>query len=160
MTPLAQRRLISLVIPLAKVPGALKKRKRVGRGISAGQGKTCGRGTKGQLSRPGDACPPRFEGGRMPVIRQLPKLDGFTRKKKVVYHPVNIKALSQLPEEITEVSIDVLKRFGLCSKKDIPIKILGEGKINRPLKVVAHAFSESARNKIESAGGTCVVMRP
>jgi len=144
-------------IPLVKVPGS-RRRKRVGRGISAGQGKTAGRGTKGQKSRSGDKQRPRFEGGRMPIIRQLPKMDGFVHHRKIVYHPINLEDLEKLPIEVKEVNLEVLKNYRLLSKKNLPVKILGNGEISRPLKVFAHAFSKTAREKIEKAGGACEVI--
>ncbi len=145
-------------IPLVKLPGAGKKRKRVGRGISAGQGKTCGRGMKGQGARSAKKSHPRFEGGRLPVARQLPKFGGFKRNRKVSFHPINLKDLSNLPESVHVVDLSVLKEFSIFPKKSLPIKVLGDGEINRPLKIFAHAFSKSAKEKIESAGGSCEVI--
>ncbi len=146
-------------IPLVKRPGTDKKRKRKGRGISAGQGKTAGRGMKGQGARSGENIPPRFEGGRMPVIRQMPKRGGFIHHRKIYYHAVNIKDLLRLPEDVKEITPDVLRTHGICPRKKIPVKILGDGELSRSLTVKAHAFSKTAREKIESAGGRCEVIK-
>ncbi len=147
-----------MVIPLVKVDKRIGKRKRVGRGISAGQGKTCSRGTKGQGARTGDSIPPRFEGGRTTIIRQLPKFDGFIHKRKVVYHAVNLKDLERIPVNIDRIDPNVLSQYGLLPKGKL-VKILGEGEAKRVMNISAHAFSQSAREKIEAKGGRCEVIR-
>jgi len=145
-----------MAIELIETPGS-RRRKRRGRGISAGQGKTCGRGMKGQGARGGGRIHPRFEGGRIPVIRQLPKYDGFTHHRKRVYHPVNLRDLGEV-EEGTTVDLAWLGARGLLPSRPLPVKILGNGDVQVKAHFVAHAFSAKARSKIEAAGGTWEVM--
>jgi large subunit ribosomal protein L15 len=133
--------------------GARKQRKRKGRGISAGQGKTAGRGTKGQLSRSGGGKGPFFEGGQLPLVRRLPYKRGFTNIFKVQYVPVNLYRLETFDEN-AEVSPDTLAAAGIIRSASLPVAILGQGEIDRPLMVKAHRFSASARTKIEEAGGS------
>ncbi|MDQ7038802.1 MAG: 50S ribosomal protein L15 [Aquificota bacterium] len=138
-------------------PGATKERKRVGRGIGSGHGKTCGRGHKGQKSRSGDRkMPPWFEGGQTPLHMRVPKR-GFVNPNRVEYTPVNVGVLNKLFEEGEEVTPEKLAEKGLCSERDL-VKILGDGEITKKLTVKAHAFSRSAKEKIEKAGGTCEVI--
>ena len=137
--------------------GAKKRRKRVGRGISAGQGKTAGRGTKGQGARSGGGKGPFFEGGQLPLVRRLPYKRGFTNLFKVQYVPINLYRLEQFDAN-SEVSPDTLAEAGLLKSPEMPVAILGQGDIDRPLVVKAHRFSASARAKIEAAGGTCEVV--
>lgn len=133
--------------------GSTKKRKRVGRGISAGHGKTAGRGTKGQGARSGGGKGPYFEGGQLPLVRRLPFKRGFTNIKKIVYKPVNVGYLAGF-EANTEVDPELLAAVGLLKKADDPVVILGDGDLNVALKVKANRFSSSAKKKIEEAGGT------
>jgi large subunit ribosomal protein L15 len=133
--------------------GARKKRKRVGRGISAGQGKTAGRGMKGQLARSGGGKGPYFEGGNLPLVRRLPFKRGFTNIFKVDYVPVNLYRLEQF-EADSEVSPHSLAAAGVIKSPKLPVAILGQGDVDRPLVVKAHRFSASARAKIEEAGGS------
>jgi large subunit ribosomal protein L15 len=133
--------------------GAKKSRKRVGRGISAGGGKTAGRGTKGQASRAGGTKGPYFEGGQLPLVRRLPFVRGFTNIWKVDYAPVNLCRLDAF-EANQEVSPETLAAAGIIKSAALPVAILGHGEIDRPLQVKAHRFSTSARQKIEQAGGT------
>ena len=133
--------------------GANKSRKRKGRGIAAGQGKTAGRGTKGQASRAGGTKGPYFEGGQLPLVRRLPYVRGFTNIFKVEYIPVNLYRL-EVFEAQAEVSPATLAEAGIIKSPKLPVAILGEGEIDRPLVVRAHRFSSSARAKIEQAGGT------
>jgi large subunit ribosomal protein L15 len=137
--------------------GKRKKRKRVGRGISAGQGKTAGRGTKGQGARSGGGKGPYFEGGQLPMVRRLPFKRGFTNIRKITYRPVNIGVLAELPPN-TEVDPEVLAAVGLLKHASDPVVILGEGELSVALSVKAHRFSGSAREKIEAAGGTATVI--
>jgi large subunit ribosomal protein L15 len=132
--------------------GSRKKRKRVGRGIAAGQGKTAGRGTKGQNARSGGRVSPYFEGGQLPLVRRLPWRRGFTNINRVEYTPVNIKQLAVF-EPHAVVTPEVLAQRRIVRSLSKPIKILGDGELDKPLHVVAHAFSESAREKILAAGG-------
>lgn len=138
-------------------PGSRKKRKRVGRGIAAGQGKTAGRGTKGQGARSGGGKGPYFEGGQLPLARRLPFKRGFTNIRKIYYTPVNLFALSEL-DAGTDVTLEVLAAVGLIKKATSPVVILGEGELTSPLKIQAHRFSKSAREKIEKAGGTAEIV--
>jgi len=133
--------------------GARKSRKRVGRGIAAGQGKTAGRGTKGQGSRSGGSKGPYFEGGQLPLVRRLPVKRGFTNIFKVQYVPVNLYRLEEF-EADAEISPATLAAAGIVKSAELPIAILGHGELERPLIVKAHRFSSSARAKIEEAGGS------
>ena len=133
--------------------GRTKKRKRVGRGISAGQGKTAGRGTKGQGARSGGGKGQYFEGGQLPLVRRLPFKRGFTNINKITYKPVNVGYLAEFKAG-TDVGPELLNAAGLVKKASDPIVILGDGDITVALNVKAHRFSDSAREKIEAAGGT------
>jgi large subunit ribosomal protein L15 len=137
--------------------GARKKRKRVGRGISAGQGKTAGRGTKGQGARSGGGKGIYFEGGQLPLARRLPYKRGFTNINKVTYRPVNVGELADF-EPQTEITPEVLSLVGFLKKPTDPVVILGEGELNVALRVKAHRFSKSAIEKIEAAGGEIEVI--
>jgi large subunit ribosomal protein L15 len=135
---------------LQPAPGSKKKKIRVGRGEGGRRGKTAGRGTKGQKAR--NNVPPWFEGGRTPIHRQIPQLKGFKNPNKVVFNPVNVGDLAQF-DAGTEITPDLLRQAGLSKKKG-PIKVLGNGEIDKALTVQVHAASGSARSKIEAAGGT------
>ena len=138
--------------------GAKKKRKRVGRGISAGQGKTAGRGTKGQNARSGGGKGPYFEGGQLPLARRLPYKRGFTNIKKVYYKPVNLERLVEFDFEGVEVNPETMAIVGLIKKPTDPVVVLGDGDIDVALTVKAHRFSKTAQEKIEAAGGTVEVL--
>jgi large subunit ribosomal protein L15 len=133
--------------------GAKKSRKRVGRGIAAGQGKTAGRGTKGQAARSGGTKGPYFEGGQLPLVRRLPYVRGFNNIFRVDYVPVNVYRLQDFAAD-AEVTPDSLAEAGIIKSPSLPVAILGQGDIDRPLVVKAHRFSASARAKIEAAGGS------
>jgi large subunit ribosomal protein L15 len=133
--------------------GARKSRKRVGRGIAAGQGKTAGRGTKGQASRSGGTKGPYFEGGQLPLVRRLPFKRGFNNIFKVQYVPVNLYRLQEFDAN-AEISPATLAEAGIIKSADLPVAILGDGEVDRPLVVKAHRFSSNARAKIEEAGGS------
>jgi large subunit ribosomal protein L15 len=135
--------------------GARKSRKRVGRGEGSGYGKTAGRGTKGTRAR--GSMKPGFEGGQMPLVRRVPKLKGFRPPHRKVFGAVNLAALVSV--ESSTIGPEELRATGLVRKKDGLIKVLGRGEIDRPVTVRAHAFSASARAKIEAAGGTAEVIR-
>lgn len=137
---------------LRPAEGSKKRRRRVGRGISAGQGKTAGRGTKGQNARTGSHINPYFEGGQLPLVRRLPHTRGFTRIFRIEYEVVNVDTLQERFEAGTEVTPDVLLERGLIAKPD-HVKVLGTGELSKALTVKAHAFSSSAREKIAAAGG-------
>ena len=136
--------------------GSIRKIKRVGRGPGSGHGKTSCRGHKGQKSRSGKKLHPSFEGGQMRLIRRLPKR-GFTNIFRKSYQVVNLTDLQDWDKETT-VDPEALKSRRLVRHSDQPVKILGEGTIENPLTVKANAFSASAREKIESAGGTVEVI--
>ena len=146
---------MSILSRLRPHPGSRKRPKRVGRGIGSGHGKTATRGTKGQRSRSGGGVSPGFEGGQMPLYRQLPKR-GFKNPFRKVYGVVNVGALEGLEFEGV-FDIALAKEKGLVKKRYHLLKILGEGEITRPVKVKAHAVSESARRKIEAAGGEVIL---
>jgi large subunit ribosomal protein L15 len=137
--------------------GKNKKRKRVGRGIAAGQGKTAGRGYKGQGARSGGGKGPYFEGGQLPLVRRVPFKRGFTNINKIYYRPGNVGTLA-LFDAGTSVDSELLMINGIIKKTDDPIVILGSGKLNVALTVRAHRFSETARQKIEQAGGTVEII--
>ncbi|MBN1877325.1 MAG: 50S ribosomal protein L15 [Anaerolineae bacterium] len=136
--------------------GSKKNKKRVGRGISAGQGKTAGRGTKGQNARSGGGVRPYFEGGQLPLVRKLPFVRGykFFNPYHVEFTPVNLGQLGVFFEAGSEVSPEALSKVGLIKHADDLIVVLGEGEIDRPLVVYAHRISKAARTKVEAAGGT------
>jgi large subunit ribosomal protein L15 len=140
---------------LRNTPGARHRRKRVGCGESSGHGKTSGRGNKGQMARKGHKRKIGFEGGQMPLIRRLPKR-GFTGSG-AKFHLVNVGALAVF-DAGCEVTPDVLRQSGLVKGRLVKVKVLGDGDLDRKLLVKAHAFSATARAKIEAAGGTCEVM--
>ena len=140
---------------LKPAAGAVKKKKRVGRGIAAGQGKTAGRGTKGQNSR-GTGVRPYFEGGQLPLVRKLPfaRGVGFRDPWRVKFTPVNVDTLKNSFRKGSQVTPEKLAEAGLIKRADDLVVILGRGEIDKPLKIQAHRFSASARAKIEDAGGT------
>src|SRR3990167_687144 len=135
---------------LSPKQGSNKKKKRVGRGIGSGHGKTSCRGHKGQKSRTGGGTRVGFEGGQMPLYRRLPKR-GFTNIFRKDYAVVNLKDLDKLSESV--VTPEVILEKGLIKDTKSGIKILGEGEIKKPITVKAHAFSASAKDKIIKAGG-------
>lgn len=130
-----------------------KKRKRVGRGHSAGQGKTCGRGHKGQQSRSGGGTRPGFEGGQMPLFRRLPKRGFNNAKFRKIYAIVNIGQLEGAFDEGATVDAAAIREARLINAKAGPIKILGSGELTKRLNVTADRFSQSAKDKIEAVGG-------
>lgn len=138
---------------LAPPPGAKKKRKRVGRGDGSGHGTYSGRGIKGQKSRAGNKVRPGFEGGQLPLIKRLPKKRGFTNIFRTEYSVINISRLNQF-EAGSEVTPESLVAAGVVKSLRHPIKILGDGNLDRPLLVKANKFSATAKAKIEAAGGT------
>ncbi|MFQ5777033.1 MAG: 50S ribosomal protein L15 [Terriglobia bacterium] len=140
---------------LSPPPGSRRKPLRVGRGIGARKSKTSGRGNKGQLSRRGYKRRRGFEGGQMPLHRRLPK-HGFTNIFRIEYAIVNVEQLNGFAAE-ERVTPETLRTRGLVRRRR-PVKILGEGELKRKLAVTAHAFSRSARQKIEQAGGTVEVV--
>ena len=146
---------------LGPAPGSRKDRKRVGRGTGSGQGKTSGRGHKGGNARSGAKAHLAYEGGQMPLQRRLPRLKGMARgphttARPKVYAPVNVGELAELDRD--EVGVEELKAAGVVRRKDDLVKILGNGEIGRAVTVWAHAFSKTAEEKIEAAGGSVVVL--
>ncbi|MGH7958380.1 MAG: 50S ribosomal protein L15 [Opitutaceae bacterium] len=142
---------------LKNVPGAVHRKKRVGCGEGGGHGKTSGRGGKGQTARSGGSIRPGFEGGQMPLYRKLPHRGFNNYNHRIEIAIVNVSALASLDEKITEVDAKVLAENGLIRADEPAVKILGDGEITRALKVTAAKFSESARVKIEKAGGQAIV---
>jgi len=163
---------------LKPAPGSRRPKRRVGRGIAAGQGKTAGRGTKGQKARAGGTIPAWFEGGQTPLHQRIPKLRGFTNLFKIEFEVVNVGDIARLVElgqlesgempgakpskkggaaPIT-VNQEILRAAGLVRRLDRPMKVLGGGELASALFVVADAFSASARAKIEGAGGAVSVL--
>jgi large subunit ribosomal protein L15 len=150
---------------LRPAPDSRRARKRVGRGEGSGTGKTSGRGQKGWGSRSGAKRRARFEGGQNPIHMRMRKLRGPHMKKSMPFEPfrthsqpVNLLDLEARFESGAEVTLEAMHAKGLATKKGIPVKILAKGELSKPLSVYAHAFSASARTKIEAAGGTCEVI--
>lgn len=137
--------------------GSRKKRKRIGRGEGSGHGGTATKGMNGQLSRSGSKKRAWFEGGQMPLQRRIPK-HGFTSPFKVYPQVVNLGAIQKLVDEkkidVTSFDIASLKNFGLIKSSNKPVKILGNGKLTSKIQIEANAFSQSAKQKIEEAGGS------
>ena len=137
---------------LAPLKGSKREKKRVGRGPGSGHGKTSCRGQKGQKARSGGSAPPGFEGGQMPIQRRLPKR-GFTNIFKKTFAVVNVKDLGGF-EANAMLDLEALKKAGLVRKGEATVKVLGKGDISHPLTLKVNHVSKSAREKIESAGGT------
>jgi large subunit ribosomal protein L15 len=140
---------------LKPAPGSRHRKQRVGRGIAAGQGKTAGRGTKGQRARTGRGLKPYFEGGQLPLVRRLPHIRGFTNIFRQDYAVVNVDTLAARFEAGTEITPALLLAHGMV-KSAQAVKILGRGEITKALKVSAQAFSASAKEKITRAGGEAI----
>jgi large subunit ribosomal protein L15 len=138
---------------LTSPPGSRATRRRTGRGLGSGRGKTAGRGVKGQKARSGGGVPPYFEGGQLPLVRRLPYRRGFTNPFRVEYQVVNLDQLEGLAAD-TAVEPELLKEAGLIRKLDLPVKILGRGTLTKRLTISAHAFSRRAAQAIEAAGGS------
>lgn len=141
--------------------GSTKNRKRLGRGKGSGTGKTSGRGHKGAGARSGASTHQNYEGGQMPLQRRLPRLRGMARGRHTVARPkvyaaVNIGELEAISGDT--IGIEELRAAGLVGKRGEMVKILGDGEISRSVKVTAHAFSGTAREKIESAGGSAEIL--
>jgi large subunit ribosomal protein L15 len=136
--------------------GSRKRKKRVGLGIAAGQGKTGGRGQKGQKSRSGGVNKRGFEGGQFKMVLKLPFMRGigFSNPYKITYAPINVSTLQELFQAGSVVNPEALIEVGLTHRSDKYIAVLGMGDINVPLNITAHKFSKSAEQKIVAAGGT------
>jgi large subunit ribosomal protein L15 len=150
---------------LKPAPGSRKRRKRVGRGEGSGVGKTSGRGQKGAGSRSGAKERVNFEGGQNPIHMRMRKLRGPHMKKSMPFEkfrthtqPVNLSDLEARFDKGAEVTPESLRASGLAKRRGVPVKILGRGELSKALTVSAHAFSASAREKVEGAGGTCSVI--
>jgi large subunit ribosomal protein L15 len=150
---------------LKPAPGSRRPRKRIGRGEGSGTGKTSGRGQKGYGSRSGAKSRARFEGGQMPIHMRMRKLRGPHMKKSMPFEmfrthtqPVNVSDLQARFEANTEVTVELMKSKGLATRKDIPVKVLAKGELSKALTVHAHAFSATARERIEAAGGSCHIV--
>jgi large subunit ribosomal protein L15 len=137
--------------------GATKRRKRVGRGISAGQGKTAGRGTKGQGARAGPSQGLYHQGGNLPLFRRLPFKRGFTNIRRVTWTEINLDRLEGFQPD-SEITPERLKESGLVRNLSNPVVLLGQGEISKPLKVRLHRVTSGARAKIEAAGGTVEII--
>ena len=142
---------------LKNVAGAVHRKKRVGCGEGSGHGKTSGRGGKGQTARSGGSIRPGFEGGQMPLYRKLPHRGFNSANFRTEIAIVNLGDLESLDASITEVNAGVLADNGLVRKGETRVKILGNGEITRAFKITAAKFSESAKAKIEKAGGQALV---
>ena len=136
--------------------GAKKRRKIIGRGPGSGHGKTSTRGHKGQMSRTGKGETPGFEGGQMPLIRKMPKR-GFSKRPKKGYHIVNLENLATLKTQ-TSITPELLKEKGIIKGPVNFLKILGDGEINVPVNIKAHAFSKKAFEKVKNVGGKCEII--
>jgi large subunit ribosomal protein L15 len=151
---------------LKPAKGSRHRRKRLGRGEGSGFGKTSGRGQKGAGSRSGSKTRPNAEGGQMPIHMRMRKLRGPHMKKSMPFEqfgrthtqPVNLRDLDARFDAGAEVTPDTLRSAGLATRKDIPVKILGQGELSKKLTVHAHGFSKTAREKIEGAGGACTIL--
>ena len=142
---------------LSPKEGSKRRKRRVGRGIAAGQGASCGFGMRGQKSRSGTGTKAGFEGGQMPLYRRVPKLKHFTLINQKHYTVINVEALNTLSAN-TEVTLASLIENGIVTTDDGPLKILGNGELTAALNIKAAAFTKSATQKIEAAGGSCEVI--
>lgn len=142
---------------LKNVKGAIHRKKRLGCGEGSGHGKTSCKGGKGQVGRSGASIRPGFEGGQMPLYRKLPHR-GFNQAAfRVEPAVINVGDLERLPQDVSEVNAAMLAKFGFIREGENYLKILGNGDLKRTLKVTASKFSESAKSKIEQAGGQAIV---
>jgi large subunit ribosomal protein L15 len=142
---------------LKNVPGAIHRKKRVGCGEGGGHGKTSGRGGKGQSARSGSSIRPGFEGGQMPLYRKLPHRGFNNYEHRIEIAVLNVGDLGSLAADVSEVNATILAAAGLIRGGETTVKILGDGELARAFKVTATRFSESAKAKIEQAGGQAIV---
>lgn len=140
---------------LKPAAGSRKDRRRVGRGDGSGRGTYSGRGMKGQKAR--GSIHPVFEGGQLPLVKRLPYMRGFHNAFRVEYSPVNLERLDAF-DEGAEITPELLLERNIIRRKQDLVKVLGDGEVKKALKISAHAFSKSAREKIEAAGGTATVI--
>jgi large subunit ribosomal protein L15 len=150
---------------LKPAPGSRRPRKRVGRGEGSGTGKTAGRGQKGYGSRAGAKDRARFEGGQNPIHMRMRKLRGPNKKMSMPFEPfrthtqpVNLADLERKFDDGAAVDLEALRKAGLGTRRNVPVKILAQGELTKKLTVHAHGFSKTARERIEAAGGTCQVI--
>lgn len=136
---------------LSPAKGSHRKRKRVGRGPGSGNGKTAGKGHKGQKARKGDSCAPGFEGGQMPLYKRLPKR-GFKNPFRVKYNSINLDVLNRF-DEGTKVTPELLKKSGLLKSPRDPVKLLARGSLEKKLQIQVHRWSIAAKEAVESVGG-------
>lgn len=136
---------------LRPADGAVRRAKRVGRGISSGMGKTSDRGHRGEGQRSGRSKKPGFEGGQMPAYRKVPKLKGFKLVNPIIYAEINVGDLEKLDEKV--IDLGILKEKGLFTQRYQELRVLGNGEISKKITVKARHFTKSAREKIEAAGG-------
>jgi large subunit ribosomal protein L15 len=142
---------------LKNVPGAIHRKKRVGCGEGGGHGKTSGRGGKGQSARSGSSMRPGFEGGQMPLYRKLPHRGFNNYEFRTEIAVVNLRDLAGLDESVKDVDATALAKAGLIRSGETTVKVLGDGEITRAINITAARFSESAKAKIEKAGGKAIV---
>jgi len=156
---------------LRPAAGSRRERTRVGRGIAAGKGKTAGRGTKGQKSRAGASIPAWFEGGQTPIHIRVPKLRGFKNRFKIQYQVVNVGTIDEYAtagrfgveggkSDVPTINAEVLEAAGLIGSSERPVKVLGQGDVSQKLFIAADLFSNSAKSKIEAAGGFVQALAP
>lgn len=143
---------------LRPAPGARRRQKRLGCGDGSGHGRTCTRGQKGQRSRSGDGKMIGFEGGQTPLLRRIPKRGFRNSKFSVRYQVVDVGDLARVFKNQAEVTVEAMRVHGLVKGRD-PVKVLGDGELKRALKVQAHAFSKSALEKIQKAGGSADTLK-
>lgn len=148
-----------MIHEITEQAGRYRKHRRIGRGVGSGRGKTAGRGHKGARSRSGATGSIRAstEGGQMPLFRRIPKRGFSNARFRTVYAVVNLRSLEARFDDGAEVNAEMLVKLGLLDNPAKPVKILGDGEIQKKLDVTAAAFSKSAREKIEQAGGKATV---
>ena len=144
---------------LRPAKGATKRHRRLGRGVSAGQGKSAGRGSKGQHSRTGGTKAPYFEGGQLPLVRRLPFKRGFNNVFKIRYQEVKLEDLAETFKTGLTITPALLVEKGLIKDADKPIVVLGNGDVRGAMTVQAHRFTKSARAKLEAQGGQAVELK-
>jgi large subunit ribosomal protein L15 len=142
---------------LKNVAGAIHRKKRVGCGEGGGHGKTSGRGGKGQTARSGSSMRPGFEGGQMPLYRRLPHRGFNNASFRTEIAVVNLRDLGRLGADVTQVNAALLAKEGIIRSGETSVKVLGDGEVTRALEITAARFSESAKAKIEKAGGKAIV---
>ena len=143
---------------LRPAEGSTKKRKRVGRGTGSGKGKTSTRGTKGQNSRTGGGVSAVFEGGQLRLVKRLPKMRGFNNRFKVSYSPINLDTMERVFDNGATIDPAALSAVGLLGKDSDPVVVLARGDIQKSIHIKAHRISETARQKIEAAGGSVEIL--